>query len=140
MKNKISDHFKRDEHACKCGCGFKTVDKELNEVLEETHDYFREKYGDSISIEITGPNRCTQHNEIIQKLKDPDYIAFSSLSTHKDAIASDIKVWIFWHDKQVPADEVSDYLEMRYPNKYGIGRYSNRTHVDVRETKARWVG
>jgi hypothetical protein len=44
----------------------------------------------------------------------------------------------FWI-KDVHADDVADYLESKYPSKYGIGRYVGRTHVDVRSDKAyRW--
>jgi hypothetical protein len=35
-------------------------------------------------------------------------------------------------------DKVADYLEEKYPDKYGIGRYIGRTHLDIRKTKARW--
>jgi len=140
MGNQISEHFRRSEYACRCGCGFDAADKELNEVHEDLREYFTEKYGDSVSVEITGPNRCIKHNETIQKKDNPEYVPFSSKSTHINGIASDLKVWIIWHKKQVPAGEVSDYLERRYPDKYGIGRYNNRTHIDIREIKARWIG
>lgn len=136
----ISEHFNRSEHECECGCGFNAVDKELNEVLEDLHEDFSALYRNQykISIEITGPNRCYGRNEIVQKIANPDYISGSSKSTHTLGIAVDFKIWLIWHKKQVDPDLVSAYLEKKYPNKYGIGKYNNRTHLDVREKKGRW--
>jgi hypothetical protein len=34
--------------------------------------------------------------------------------------------------------EVYEYLDERYPNKYGIGSYETFTHIDTRVKKARW--
>ena len=134
---KISEHFNRSEFECECGCGFATADVEQVVVLEDLHSHFSGIYG-AVYIEITGPCRCHKHNEKTQLEDDPEYIPGSSRSKHMQGIACDFKVWIRWHEKQVPADDVAQYLENQYPNKYGIGRYSNRTHLDVRPTAARW--
>jgi len=113
----ISEHFSRWEHACECGCGFDTVDAELNIVLEDLHGHF------DISVHISGPNRCEKHNREVGGEDD---------SQHLLAKAAD--VWV----ADIDPDVVADYLEKKYPTKYGIGRYVGRTHVDVRAKKARW--
>jgi uncharacterized protein YcbK (DUF882 family) len=126
--------FSRSEFACECGCGFNAVDVELLSVLMGIRTHFGLELGYETSIKINSPNRCRLHNEEVQKKYNPNYVAFSSKSTHMYGIAADIVV------RGVHADLVADYLEGRYPDKYGIGRYSNpdRVHIDVRATKARW--
>jgi len=136
----LSEHFLRSEFECGCGCGFDTVDAELIRVLEDIHNYFSGRYRGKVRIIITSGNRCLHYNEIVQKQYQFRYVPYSSRSHHMDAIASDFKVeqklngvWI-----RIKADVVADYLEKKYPNCYGIGRYYGRTHLDIRLTKARW--
>ncbi|WP_054031256.1 D-Ala-D-Ala carboxypeptidase family metallohydrolase [Desulfatitalea tepidiphila] len=127
---KVSRNFWRHEFACKCGCGFDAVDVELLTVLEETRLYFQARYiGENVKIEITSGCRCAAHNRAEGGVPG---------SMHIRGKATDFKVWIAWQVKQVPADEVAEYLERTYPDRFGIGRYDNRTHVDVRQARARW--
>ena len=114
----VSKHFSRIEFACECGCGFDAVDVWLLAALEDTRDWFHEP------VRITGPNRCYLHNG--------NTAGASRSSQHAIGKAADFVV----HD--VTADLVADYLERRYVSKYGIGRYDNRTHLDVRDKPARW--
>lgn len=115
--NKISDNFSREEFACKCGCGFNTVDVELVKVLEDIRKYFGKP------IHINSGCRCVTHNKAE---------GGGPTSKHLQGIAADIVV------KDINETIVADYLEALYPDKYGIGRYVGRTHIDVREQKARW--
>ena len=115
----ISEHFSRSEHACLCGCGFDTVDVELNSLLEHIRNYYNK------SVTITGPNRCAAHNASQQGAKR---------SLHCEGKAADIQV------KDTSPRAVYHYLNKKFPDKYGIGLYHNRVHVDVRPTKARWTG
>ena len=115
---KISENFSREEFICKCGnCGFATVDVELIDVLEDVRYHFDEP------ITINSGCRCKAHNEAE---------GGSSRSKHLEGIACDFKV------RNFHADGVAAYLEDKYPDKYGIGRYNGRTHIDVRSIKARW--
>ena len=113
-------HFRRDEFECKCEwrCGFDTVDFELAEVMDSIREHFDKP------ISITSGFRCVKSN------KNTD--GASLTSKHMLGMACDFKV------EGVHADIVADYLEKEYPNKYGIGRYNGRTHIDVRKNKARW--
>ena len=114
----LSRNFSRYEFACKCGCGFDFVDAELIKVLEQVRFHF-----DKSPITITSGCRCETHNQ---------KVGGSAYSKHIKGIAADFKV------KGVHADEVASYLERTYPDKYGIGRYKGRTHIDIRKSKARW--
>ncbi len=113
----ISKHFSRREFLCKCGCGFATVDVELVAVLEDVREHF-----DS-GVTINSGCRCKEHNKRVGG--EPD-------SEHTRGTAADIVV------DGVPAHEVHAYLSMKYAGRYGIGKYQNRTHIDVRQRAARW--
>ena len=117
--SKLSKHFSRVEFACRCGCGFDTVDVELLEVLTTIRCAFNSP------VTITSPCRCEKHNV---------NIGGSYGSKHKRGIAADIVV------KGVTPDEVYKYLDDTYPTSYGIGKYESFTHIDVRHKKARWKG
>lgn len=126
----LSAHITREEFACRCGCGLRAVDMELVKVLElMLFDIGCRYIGNYLHIEITSGNRCKKHNS---------EIGGAPRSEHINCIAADFKVWIKPKIKQIPPNEIAEYLENEYPHTYGIGRYNNRTHLDVREARARW--
>jgi uncharacterized protein YcbK (DUF882 family) len=130
----LSPNLSRHEMACRCGCGFDTVDVELVDVIQGTVDHFEDVYHTQVILVITGPNRCIMHN--LEVTRDPN-----SRSQHTKARAMDFKLFMIVDGKktQIHPDEVAIYLEEWYPDKYGIGRYSNRTHLDTRTNgPARW--
>jgi len=113
-------HFSRKEFECKCGCGFAAMDSELLEVLEDVREHF------GSPIIITSGCRCPSHNAQVGGMPN---------SFHTKGMACDFKVKSLGENQ----DTVADYLEAKYPNKYGIGRYIGRTHIDVRPNgPARW--
>jgi hypothetical protein len=80
-----------------------------------------------------------KHNETVQKQYNPDYVAYSSKTQHMYARAADYKLFNRDTGEQIDPDRVADYLDSKYPDRYGIGRYSNRTHFDTRSNgPARW--
>lgn len=117
----LNQYFKRKEFACKCGCGTATVDAELLEVITDVREHFGKP------VIITSGHRCAKHNANVGGAK---------ASKHLLGIAADIKV------KDVASSAVAAYLESKYPDKYGIGRYPRHgfTHIDVRSGKSRWKG
>lgn len=130
MTDKVSAHFDRKEFACRCGCGLDVVDVELVAVVEDVRLRFQsDNIGSNVAVEITSGNRCRTHNTDV---------GGSPKSQHLICKAADIKVWIGWRQRQVPSDEVADYLEATYHDQYGIGRYNTFTHIDVRRERARW--
>ena len=113
----LTKNLSRSEFACQCGCGFDTVDYELAIVIQDIRDNFGE------AVHINSGCRCEIHNKAQ---------GGTSGSLHTMGRAADIRV------NNTPSDLIYDYLDNLYPDKYGIGRYSGRTHIDTRKYKARW--
>lgn len=113
----LSINFNRSEFACKCGCGFETVDSELLKVLETVRSHFNNP------VTITSGCRCSLHNS---------NVGGADNSKHLQGIAADIKV------KDVPPESVYNFINKHAPNKYGVGLYDDWVHIDVRRIKARW--
>lgn len=115
----LTEHFNRSEFACKCGCGFDTIDVETLTLLEMLRQFFREP------ITITSACRCHEHNAVI---------GGSQKSLHTQGRACDIVVhnvtpMAVWHK----ADELLQ-------GKGGLGLYDSFVHVDTRTGTARWKG
>lgn len=115
----LSKNFSRSEFACKCGCGFQTVDVDLLAIIETVRNKYKKP------VTINSACRCDEHNE---------NIGGSYGSKHKQGIAADIVV------EGVDPSFVYAYLDRIYPTSYGIGKYEHFTHFDVRQIKARWKG
>lgn len=128
----LTKNLSRSEFACRCGCGFDTVDIELPRIIQGAADHFAHKLSTLIRVEVSGPNRCIEHNEEVQKEYNPDYVPFSSKAQHIKARAADFKLFIRRTGEQIDPDLVADYFETKYPGRLGIGRYKGRTHVDNR--------
>jgi uncharacterized protein YcbK (DUF882 family) len=110
-------YFKREEFACKCGCGFATVDVELLAVLEDLRVYFGKP------VTITSACRCINHNHAVGGKPN---------SKHREGIAADVVV------QDIDASIIYNYLDEQYVASKGIGKYTTFTHIDVRSVKARW--
>lgn len=124
----LSANFFRREFSC-CGsetngghpgkrCNNDTVDAELILILEDVRQHFRGNH-----IIITSGCRCPIHNH---------HEGGADGSYHLLGKGADFRI------NNVLDDNVADYLEQRYTDKYGIGRYDRRTHIDSRPYKARW--
>lgn len=55
----LSEHFSKAEFACKCGCGFDAVSRELVDILEAS----RQKTG--LPYHINAGCRCPAHNAAV---------------------------------------------------------------------------
>jgi len=116
----ISRHFNRSEFACKCGCGFDTVDAMLLAVVEDIRDHFDTPFSPNSSC------RCADYN---------NQVGGSKASQHVQGRACDITI------KGVDPKDVVVYLLYKYPGAMGIGSYSTFTHIDTRtDGPARWEG
>jgi len=127
--DRLSKHFHRHEFACRCGCGADTVDAELITVLEDlrawaqTQIEISREYPFEAKVLIDSGMRCPKHNAAIGGVPN---------SQHLVGKAADVRV------TRVASKDVAKYLEHKYPDTHGIGRYHNFTHIDVRHKKARW--
>lgn len=141
----LTKNLSRHEFNCECNCDFDTVDFELIKVLQTAVDDFEKKYKKKVIIVITGGNRCKEHNDKLREL----YYATGGAqgaktakgSLHIKGKAADHKFFIVHEDgekEQIDPKVVYQYYDNKYPNKYGLGKYGNRTHIDSRSSKARW--
>ena len=99
---KLSDNFSRTEFACKCGCGFDTVDSLTLEALESIRKHFNKP------VTVTSGCRCLAHNKAVGG---------------SEGRAADIQV------KGVEPSAVADYATSL---GFSVGRYDSFTHVDSR--------
>ncbi|WP_430010337.1 D-Ala-D-Ala carboxypeptidase family metallohydrolase [Methylophaga lonarensis] len=113
----LSANFWRSEFACKCGCGFDTVDAELIPVLQSVRDYFNSP------VTVTSGARCVDHNR---------RVGGAARSQHLFGRAADIQVQ--GHSPK----EVQDWLVANYEGRLGIGFNSRFTHIDTRNNAARF--
>lgn len=119
MKNeRLSRNFKRGEFACRCGCGFDTVDHRLVEGLQRLRDIVGEP------IHVNSGCRCAAHNAAI---------GGSPRSQHLVGKAADITIRNY--RPALVASLASTLAEFA---DGGIGIYQSFTHVDVRNGRSRW--
>ncbi len=112
----LNQYFKREEFACKCGCGFDVVDVELLHVLIDIRETFNQP------VRITSGCRCANHNE---------HVGGVATSQHVRGKAADVQV------RGVDPQVVASFLDQVYPDRYGIGVAANFVHVDIRDDKPR---
>jgi uncharacterized protein YcbK (DUF882 family) len=116
---RLNTYFDREEFACKCKCGFDTVDYTLLKIVTDVREFFGRP------VRVNSACRCEEHNK---------KIGGSPRSQHKLGKAADIVV------DGVEPSEVARYLDNKYKDKHGVGDYASFTHVDSRDKKARWKG
>lgn len=113
----LTENFSRVEFACKCGCGYDTVDYALLRLLEVIRNHF------NASVSITSGCRCAEHNRAV---------GGSDNSQHKKGRAADITV------SGVSPSKVADFASTL---GLSVGRYNTFTHVDTRSGPAKgWSG
>lgn len=114
---KLTKDFKREEFACRCKCGYDTVDIGLIAVLQDARDYFGEP------LIVNSGARCPAHNKAVGGADN---------SQHLIGRAADI---ITEHPRML-----YDYLDQKYPKTLGLGLYPTFVHIDSRRQRARWHG
>ncbi len=132
----LTSNISREEMLCKCGqCDFDVADWELLTVVQDCADFFKHRdKADKVMIVVTSGNRCPKHNH---------HIGGAPNSQHQYGKALDFKLKTFVNGEWrfIGAHEITEFLDSKYPEKYGIGQYSKgRVHLDCRPTKARWRG
>ena len=113
-------HFSRSEFACKCGCGFDTVDHELAEVCDAVRTHF------GTPVVVTSGCRCEAHNKK-EGGKPRIRGKPNSGSQHLYGRAADIQV------EDIDPWEVTQWVYLNFP-KVSTGTYETFTHLDTRTT------
>lgn len=115
----VSPHFQRHEFACRCGCGFDTVDAQTLEALESIRQHFNQP------VTITSGCRCAAHNARVGGARN---------SQHTHGRAADIRV------RNITPSAVAQWIEANISH-VSVGRYGTFTHIDTRSNgPARWQG
>lgn len=121
----LTSNFSRSEFACKCGCGFDTMDWEVVTAVQEYLDHMK-KFG-RVIVMVNSGCRCEAYNK---------KIAGSKNSLHTKGRAMDIQVIVA--GAKVDPRAVAKWFEDGYPH-FGIGVYPSFTHIDSRSNgPARW--
>ena len=106
---RISKYFTKKEIACKCGCGFDTIDPEVLAIADDV----REFEGHPIT-----PNcgcRCPKHNK---------EVGGAPKSYHVRGMAMDMPT--------SNPERLYNYLNEKYKGRYGFGLYNTFVHIDCR--------
>ncbi len=122
----LSPNISRHEYACKCGCGFDTVDIELNHAIQDAVDFFSEHTGTPCGVVITSGCRCVPHNK-----KEGG----SRPSQHPLGRAADHYLYVKATNRRIPSRLLYQYYTKMYPDKWGIGEYRSWVHLDTRTGK-----
>ncbi len=110
-------HFRQGEFACSC-CEETGVVPHLLAVLELVRIKFNKP------VFINSGYRCPQHNLEVGGVTNSQHVQYT---------AADIEV------ADISPAEVHAFLNVVFPNSYGLGLYDTFVHVDVREgSRARW--
>lgn len=122
----LTPNLSRWEFACKCGCGFDTVDFAVVNAIQGAADRFVTSYGAKRAIvTILSGCRCVHHNGVEKGSRD---------SQHIYARGADLVVEIVTQDNErilIPEDLLADYFENEEPAITGVGRYPDgRVHMD----------
>lgn len=116
----LSENFSRHEFACKCGCGFDTVDADLLDLLQRIRSHFGEP------ITITSACRCPERNK---------KVGGAANSQHLYGRAADIVV------SQLTLSRAADFAHCWLGDSGGVGEYADFVHIDTRTNgPARWEG
>ena len=107
----LTANLSRHEFACKCGCGFDTLDIETAWVIQDVCDHFQ------TTVLITSGCRCEVHNK---------KVGGAEMSKHLEGRAGDCKF------AKVTPEGVHDYLIKKYKDRFGFGCYPTFNHIDTR--------
>lgn len=119
----LSKNLSRREVACKCGCGYDTIDAETVAAFQETCDHFAKILGvKKVVADIHSAARCLEWNRTPISLGGP---GSNDNSQHPKGRAIDFSI------RGVSPSDLYAYLVTRYPDRYGIGRYSWGVHLDT---------
>lgn len=127
----ISPKLLELNYSCGCGCGLRSFSINTLRVMHDALEYFEEVYMRGLTPFVNSACRCRDHNEVVQKEADEDYVPFSSKSRHmpdEEGVCDAVD----WGIKEVPPYQLYNYLHDMYPSCLGIIKYSWGVHLDTR--------
>ncbi len=131
----LTRSISRYEIECPCHCEMDTIDYELIDVAQGCVDHFQEiNPSYNVGIHINSGNRCPEYNKSIGGADNSKHTKWRAI----DFFLYNKKTGTYQTAVTIRDELVADYLEKTYPDKYGVGRYVGRTHLDSRPVKARW--
>lgn len=136
----LTINFNRKEFACKCGCGFDTVDFELLNAIQHCVDRFTTAFNKKITVTVNCGCRCKKHNDDLRAL----FKASNGTQGEDTAVdsqhiygrAADLQ--FFADGVKLPPKDVFNFFDANY-KRFGAHAYDSFTHVDSRTNgPARW--
>ena len=118
METYLSENFTREEFACKCGCGFDSVSKDLLDALENLRAVVKRPVG------VNSGCRCARHNAVV---------GGADTSQHCLGRAADVIV------SGVPPLAVG-WIARALGSFSGVKVYRSWCHLDVREGERWYAG
>ena len=125
----ITENFSMHEFECRCGCKMpKEVQANIKKLALQLQ-FLRTRIGSS--IKITSAYRCLSHNRMIGS---------NDSSQHPKGKAADIQVKTFspHYVHTFIENMIQDVMNNEGVTIKGLGKYNSFTHVDIRESVARW--
>jgi len=153
----LTANLSRSEFACPCTrpeCNRTPIDFELISAIQTCADSFLRTPAlplhsvdlERIAVHVNSGHRCAPYDKEMKLANSIDFNGIK-ISEHVYFWASDF--WMEYVLQEIDSDgknkrvriddnHIATHFELLYPNRCGIGRYHNRTHVDMRPYKARW--
>jgi uncharacterized protein YcbK (DUF882 family) len=120
----ITKNISRHEIACKCGCGFDTIDYVTAYIVQSACDHFAKKLGvDRVYLYITSACRCLIYNISVGGAEH---------SYHPKARAIDHTI------NGVKPQALYEYYDNKYPDQFGVGLYTKENFVHFDSRSGRW--
>lgn len=132
----VTRNFKREEFACKCGCGKKFyVSAELAKILQALRERVKEP------LTVTSGMRCKKHNTEINGAKESYHLLRGGILLGSDITYSreESRTPLKMMRLRILADEF--IIKHGGGAKGGLGLYPTWLHIDTRKDKdgARWI-
>lgn len=124
-REKLSEHFYRDEFACKgksCCDGSAPVSETLIEGLEEFREALSSYYGKDVKVKVNSGFRCRKHNKDEGAVDNSEHIYGNAAD-----VSCKLPVVVMYECA----------LDVDVFKEGGIGLYNNRLHLDAGRRR-RW--
>ena len=120
---RLTKNFRKEEFACRDGCGFDKISLTFVKALQELRDLIGKP------IHVASGCRCKNHNKVCGGVSNSQHLE----DIDGEAKAADVST------KLLTPGELADIAEKRIPEfeNGGIGRYPGFVHLDI-GPKRRW--